>query len=83
MAEISVVRMSAATSSDDMISAIVKNLVGRGQSRPRKVKTLSNTINSLFTGKLSEQQLGAIIENLERQKYIWVNTGNVSYQLPH
>jgi len=83
LAEIPVVRMSAATSTDDMVTAIVKNLAGRGQSRPRKVKTLSNTINSLFTEKLSEQQLDAIIEDLEQRKYIRVNTGNVSYQLPH
>ena len=83
LAEIPVVRMSAATSTDDMVAAIVKNLAGRGQSRPRKVKTLSNTINSLFTEKLSEQQLDAIIEDIEQRKYIRVNTGNVSYQLPH
>lgn len=80
--EIPVVRMSTATSTDDMLSAIVKNLKGRGQSRPRKVKTLSNTINSLFTEKLSEQQLCSIVKDLEHRKYIKVNDGNVSYQLP-
>ncbi len=83
LAEIPVVRMSTATSTDDMVSAIVKNLVGRGQSRPRKLKTLSNTINSLFTEKLSEHQLGSIVEYLEQRKYIKVSNGNVSYQLPH
>lgn len=83
LAEIPVVRMSTATSTDDMVAAIVKNLAGRGQSRPRKVKTLSNTINSLFTEKLSEQQLGAIVKDLEQRKYISVSNSNVSYQLPH
>lgn len=83
LAEIPVVRMSRATSSDDMVSAIVKNLAGRGQSRPRKVKTLANTINSLFTEKLSEQQLSSIVNDLEQRKYIIVNNGNVSYQLPY
>jgi len=83
LAEIPVVRMSTATSTDDMVSAIVKNLAGRGQSRPRKVKTLSNTINSLFTEKLSDQQLSAIVKDLEQRKFIKVNNGNVSYQLPH
>jgi len=82
LAEIPVVRMSAATSTDDKVAAIVKNLAGRGQSRPRKVKTLSNTINSLFTKKLSEPQLNSIIKELERGKHIKVNNGNVSYQLP-
>lgn len=83
LAEIPVVRMSTTTSTDDMVSAIVKNLAGRGQSRPRKVKTLSNTINSLFTENLSDQQLNAIVKDLEQRKYIKVNNGNVSYQLPH
>lgn len=80
--EIPVVRMSTATSSDDKVAAIVKNLVGRGQSRPRKVRTLSNTINSLFTEKLSEQQLSSIVKDLEQRNYIKVSNGNVSYQLP-
>lgn len=82
LAEIPVVRMSTAASTDDKVAAIVKNLVGRGQSRPRKVKTLSNTINSLFTEKLSEQQLGSIVKDLEQAKYIKVSNGNVSYRLP-
>ncbi|SEG18901.1 PIN domain-containing protein [Marinobacterium lutimaris] len=83
LAEIPVVRMSTATSADDMVSAIVKNLAGRGSSRPRKIKTLSNTINSLFTEKLSEKQLDAIVKNLEQRKYIRVSNSNVSYQLPN
>ncbi|CAA0125029.1 Uncharacterised protein [Halioglobus japonicus] len=83
LAEIPVVRMSTATSPDDKVAAIVKNLAGRGQSRPRKVKTLSNTINSLFTEKLSEQQLSAIVRDLELRKYVMISNGNVSYKLPH
>lgn len=82
LAEIPVLRMSAATSSDEKISAIVKNLTGRGQSRPRKEKTLRNTINSLFTEKLQEKELNALIDELKRKRYITVNDGNVSYKLP-
>jgi hypothetical protein len=83
LAEIPVVRMSAATSSDEKVAAIVKNLAGRGQSRPRKVKTLSNTINSLFTENLTEQQLIALVKELENKQYIKVNNGNITYHLPH
>jgi hypothetical protein len=82
LAEIPVLRISAATSNDEKISAIVKNLAGRGQSRPRKVKTLSNTINSLFTETLSEQQLASLVKELEQRQYIKVNNNNVSYHLP-
>lgn len=82
LAEIPVLQMSNATSNDEKIMAIIKNLAGRGLSRPRKVKTLANTINSLFTKKLEEQELMAIVKQLENKKYIVVNQGNVSYKLP-
>jgi len=46
LAEIPVLRISNATNSDEKITAIINNLSGRSQSRPRKIKTLTNTINS-------------------------------------
>jgi hypothetical protein len=82
LAEIPILRISNTTDNDEKINAIVKNLVGRGQSRPRKVKTLSNTINSLFTKKLEENEIDMIIKNLESKKYITVNQDNISYNLP-
>jgi hypothetical protein len=81
--EIPVLRISAATSIDEKLSAIVKNLAGRGHARPRKVKTLSNTISSLFTEPLSEQQLDNLIKELEKRDYITVREENVTYCLPH
>jgi hypothetical protein len=83
LAEIPVLRMSTATSIDEKINAIVKNFAARGHSRPRKVKTLANTINSLFTKKLEEKELMSLVNELQKRKYIVVNEGNVSYQLPH
>jgi len=83
LAEIPVLRMSKAKSSDEKISAIVKNLRGRGQSRPRKVKTLANAINSLFTQQLEEKELMALITELEKQNYISISDGKVSYKLKH
>jgi len=69
-------------SNGEKITAIIKNLVGRGQSKPRKLKTLANTINSLFTNKLEESELMSLIKMLQERKYIIVNQGNVSYKLP-
>jgi hypothetical protein len=83
LAEIPLLRVPVSTSDDEKISAIVKNLGGRGQSRPRKVRTLENTINNLFTRKLEKKELGALIEELQKRKLIVVNQGNVSYKLPH
>lgn len=81
LAEIPALRLSPKTSTEEKIDAIVKNLTGRGQSRPRKVKTLSNTIQTLFAEKLSEQQLQALMKELEKRKYIQVKDSSVSYQL--
>jgi len=81
LAEIPVLRISNATSSDERITAIIENLSGRGQSRPRKIKTLSNTINSLFEENLEEKELLSIITKLQDQKYIVINGNNVSYKL--
>ncbi len=83
LAEIPVLRMSNATSDDERIAAIVRNLAGRGQSRPRKVRTLANTINSLFAEQLEETELLSLVEELQERKYIVVNQSNVSYKLPH
>jgi hypothetical protein len=83
LAEIPLLRISDTTTDDEKIEAIVKNLAGRGQSRPRKVKTLANTINSLFTKKLEERELAGLVEELRKRKYIEVNEGTTSYKLSH
>ena len=82
LAEIPILRISNTSDKNEKIDAIVKNLAGRGQSRPRKVKTLSNTINSLFTNKLEEKELATVIKTLQEKKYIHLNQENVSYSLP-
>ena len=82
LGEIPVLQLSKSTSVDEQIAAIVKNLGGRGQSRPRKVKTLQNTINTLFTKKLDPAELNALVKELQQRKLIVVNQGNVSYKLP-
>lgn len=83
LAEIPLLRVSSTTSLDEKIAAIVKNLGGRGQSRPRKVRTLENTINTLFTKKLDKNELSSLVKELQKRKLIVVNQTNVSYKLPH
>lgn len=82
LAEIPLLRVPAAASDNEKLTAIVKNLIGRGPSRPRKEKTLTNTINSLFAEKPTESELAGLIAELKRKRYITVKDGNVSYQLP-
>ena len=81
LAEIPELRIPDTTSRDDQIDAIVKNLRQRGHSRPRKVKTLQNTINTLFTKKLDQAELDAITDELKRRNLIVVKQNNVSYKL--
>lgn len=81
LAEIPELRIPESTSLDEQINGIVANLRGRGHSRPRKVKTLQNTINSLFAKKLDQGELDAIVAELRKRKLIRVNQNNVSYRL--
>lgn len=80
VAEIPELRLSRATSNDEKIDAIIRNLESRGHSRPRKIRTLQNTINTLFTEKLDEKELNAIIARLRERKVIAVKQDNVSYK---
>ena len=65
---------------DEQISAIVKNLSARGNGRPRKVKTLKNTINSLFGNKLEPGQIDNLVKDLQGQGFIAVKQENVTYR---
>jgi hypothetical protein len=81
LAEIPELRIPDTTSRDEQIDAIVKNLRQRGHSRPRKVKTLQNTINTLFAKKLDQAELDAITDELRKRNLIEVKQNNVSYRL--
>ncbi|NIL93302.1 MAG: NYN domain-containing protein [Woeseiaceae bacterium] len=83
LGEIPLLQLPTKASLDEKISAIVKNLGGRGQSRPRKVRTLQNTINSLFTKKLDQSELNELVDEMKKRKLIVVRQNNVSYKLPH
>ncbi len=61
LAEIPILRISNATSVEEKIEAIVKNLAARGHSRPRKLRTLASTINSLFLKSLEDPQILASV----------------------
>ena len=82
LAEIPPLRVPATVAEDDKVGVVVKNLAGRGQSRPRKVKTLTNTINSLFRPKLVDTELNDLIRDLQEQGYILLDGDRVSYRLP-
>jgi hypothetical protein len=82
LAEIPNLRIPKKAKKDDKIAAIVKNLVSRGQSRPRKVKTLQNVMNNLVSENLNEAELSALVDELQKRKLIVVTKGNIKYTLP-
>ncbi|SDP61307.1 PIN domain-containing protein [Desulforhopalus singaporensis] len=81
LAEIPLLRISNTTNIDEKIDAVIKNLAGRGQSRPRKIRTLSNTINSLFSEKLNDPDMKMFIKTLITRKYVAIDGEKVSYHL--
>lgn len=83
LAEIPSLRLKDSMSQDERITAIVKNLAGRGQSRPRKTKTLANTINTLFVKKLESSELEGLIAEMQRRGLLIIKDGAVSYRLPN
>jgi hypothetical protein len=82
LAEIPLLRTSNAASTQEKIELIVDNLRGRGQSKPRKEEALANTIDSLFTKSLEEEESAGLIRELQKRRYIAINESNVSYKLP-
>lgn len=67
--------------SDDKFSLVVTNLKQRGHSRPRKLKTLSSTIASLFPKGLSEAELNTLIQQLQSTGKVTITDNNVTYAL--
>jgi hypothetical protein len=82
LSEIPLLRLSNATSPEDKIAAIVKRLSALGHARPRKVKTLANTINALFMKTLEEPELTGLIGKLCERQYVAIEHENVSYKPP-
>ena len=65
---------------NEQLSAIVNNLSARGTSRPRKVKTLKNYINSLFGNKLEAEEIDRLVQDLLEEKYITIDNDIVRYR---
>ena len=65
---------------EEQLAAIVRNLSARGNSRPRKVKTLKNSINSLFGNTLDAKKIDALVKNLQERDYVIIKQENVTYR---
>jgi hypothetical protein len=66
---------------NDKFSLVVANLKQRGHARPRKLKTLTSTIASLFPKGLPEPELTALIQELQSAGKVTIVDNNVTYTL--
>ena len=66
----------------ERIALVVADLQKRGSSRPRRVATLKNTMNSVFQMSLSEPELDVLLSSLQSSGYVLVEDTKVSYALP-
>ena len=64
------------------IALVVADLQKRGPSRPRRVATLKNTMNSVFQMSLSDAELDALLSSLQSSGYVVIEDTKVSYALP-
>ena len=80
--EIPIVKAANSKTPGDRLAVVIADLQRRGSAKPRTVKTLGSTINSIFQKQLSEPDLNGLLAALE-QKGVIVTTGTkVSYSLP-
>lgn len=80
--ELPFVRLAQAQTPEARIQLVIDNLRGRGNSRPRKLTSLSNTINAIFLNKLDVPKIQAVIDDLKARSLIRINGDKVSYELP-
>jgi len=67
---------------NDRIALVIADLQKRGSSKPRRVSTLKNTMNSVFQMQLSEQELASLLTALESLGYVTAQETKVTYALP-
>jgi hypothetical protein len=72
--------LATAIAPHDKVDAVLCNLASRGNGRPRRVKTLANTIRTLFPPDMPDCEVESLIAALEREGHISITDGAVSYR---
>lgn len=80
--EIPLLKAANSKNLPDRVNVVVGNLRQRGASRPRTLKTLTSTIQSLFQKQLSEMELTELLDALKRDGIVVVTDTKVSYSIP-
>jgi hypothetical protein len=82
LAELPFLGAEVASSTEERISEIVRNLHSRGLSRPRKRKTLMSTIHAHFRRELEFAEVQALVDQLIERGYIEMQGEVIHYHHP-
>ncbi|MCW5963228.1 MAG: hypothetical protein KIT83_04250 [Bryobacterales bacterium] len=66
----------------DRVQSVAEHFSRAGVSKPRTLKTLKNTIHSLFKKALQEDEIDSLVEELKRRKFIAVTDNKVEHAWP-
>lgn len=77
--EIPAVKSANSTSLAARIEVVLSRLNHLKSAKPRRVKTLSSTVTSLFPEPLTERDVTELLKELERRGTIAIHEGKVSY----
>jgi hypothetical protein len=81
IADIPLLKASNAKTATEKLDVIVANLKQRKTGKPRTIKTLSSTINSLFQKQLADEELASLLAEMRGKGWIIFNENKVSYAL--
>lgn len=82
IADIPLVKTANAMSPKEKLDAVIAKLQQIPASKPRTIKTLSSTINSLFQKQLSEEEIASLVSELQARTLITVANAKISYTPP-
>lgn len=80
--DIPLVKTANSKTPAEKLAVIVAKLQQQGVSRPRTLKTMAGTINSLFQNAIPEEEMAALMKLLQDAGTVIVNGAKVSYVLP-
>lgn len=80
--EIPSLKLSHAISVNERADSIISHLTSRGNAKPRTAKSLINTIISLFSKTLDEDELNQVLNELLKRKIVIKDGSKVTYKLP-
>jgi hypothetical protein len=79
--DIPLVKSKNMKSVEEKIEVIIDNLIKRGASKPRTLKTLCSSVKAQFVNQVTEEDVAALVKQLEKRGVLVINEGKVSYHL--